>query len=70
MRSGKYRTKAGSTVAVSGKHSGIFEIEFDWLEEQGSCIDCRPSVEEDRLVWCCLEHGCGSAELLPVEVAE
>ena len=66
LPNGKYRTKAGSTVEVSGAHSGRFNIEFDWFEEPGACIDCRPSVEEGRLVWNCEEHESGSAELVAV----
>ena len=67
MKNGTYHTKAGSTVVVSGKYSGRFDISFDWLEESGACIDCSPSVEYNMLVWSCLEHEGGSAELIEVE---
>jgi hypothetical protein len=63
MTNGQYRTTHGSTVEVSGAHSGIYEIAFDWVEEDGACIECRPSVHDGCLVWDCDEHEGGSAEL-------
>lgn len=71
LANGKYRTKHGSTVTVSGKHSGRFDIDFDWLEEEGACIDCHPSVGDDgRLVWDCEYHESGSADLIVCEPLE
>ena len=66
MKNGKYRTKAGSTVVVSGKYSGTFDIDFDWLEELWSCSDCHPYIAEGRLLWDCKHHAGRSAELEPV----
>jgi len=64
---GIYRTKNGSMMEISGKHSGISKVDFDWLEE-GACCDCAPDVYEQhgQLVWHCDECGGGSAELFPV----
>ena len=70
MINGTYRTKAGSKVTVSGVHSGRFDIEFEWLEEQSACFDCQPAVEDDLLVWSCDGHEGSSAELMPVEATE
>lgn len=56
-----YRTAAGSTVEVSGAHSGIIDIVFDWFEE-GVCCEARvytdaPDRDEPRLRWSCECHG-------------
>ena len=67
MRNGLYRTAAGSTVRVSGKHSGIIEISFDWVEENNACIDCEASVVEGCLEWGCDAGHYDSAELIRVE---
>lgn len=66
MKNGTYKTKAGSIVRVSGKHCGIFEIEFDWLEEDNACCDCEPWLNhwDGVLEWACDYCGGGSAELI------
>lgn len=53
---GLYRTAANSTVRISGKHAGIYEISFDFLGEDGACVECEPYVSEGELRWCCNEH--------------
>lgn len=65
LPNGKYKTVAGSTMEISGKHGGISKVDFDWLEE-GACCDCEPmEYEQDgRLVWHCEHHAGGSAELI------
>lgn len=63
MTNGHYQTKNGSEVIVSGEHSGIYDIAFDWLEEDNACIECRPSVHDGYLTWSCEYCGGGSAEL-------
>lgn len=62
---GKYRTQAGSTMTISGKHGGVSEVEFDWLEEDGACLDCVPQAYDDDgyLVWYCELHEPGRAKL-------
>ena len=60
----KYRTANGSTVTISGEHGGIVEVEFDWLEEPGACVDCRPFFDHGVLRWNCTEHESGSAALV------
>lgn len=73
LANGKYKTAAGSTLVVSGKHSGIFTVEFDWFEE-GACVDCavntRPDYDEESwwLTWDCDECGGGRAQLIEVEI--
>lgn len=69
MANGEYFTEHGSKVTISGEHSGISTIEFDWFEEPGACIDCRPSVDhrERLLTWDCSEHDGSSAELFDEE---
>ena len=68
MKNGRYITAAGSTVEISGEHSGISRVEFDWLEE-GGCIDCQPHAyseidgNEFYLIWICRECGGGKAQL-------
>ena len=42
----KYKTKAGSTVEISGKYNGIITIDWDWFEEN-ACIESHPTWEED-----------------------
>ena len=63
-----YRTRAGSIVRISGKHGGIAEVEFDWLEE-GGCFDCKvnPYPADDGydwyMTWDCEYCGGGKAIL-------
>ena len=54
MTNGHYRTPAGSRLTVSGEHSGIFTVDFDWVEEN-CCVDCVPDPVPDNgdLVWHC-----------------
>jgi len=68
MKKGTYKTKGGSIVEVSGKHSGIFNIDWDWVEED-ACDSCEPDVDHlnERLVWYCDYCGGGSAELKAVD---
>ncbi len=68
MENGKYKTANGSTVEISGKHSGISRVSFYWFEED-ACVDCvvEPYPEEFgkydfRLVWRC-DCGGGNAKL-------
>lgn len=65
MKNGQYVTLGGSTLTVRGDHSGIFDLEFDWVEEM-ACPECEPRVEpdEDFLVWDCEECGGGSSRWL------
>jgi hypothetical protein len=73
LPNGKYRTAAGSTLTVSGKHSGKAAVEFDWLEEEGSCCDCQVNAypEFDHvgwyLTWSCDVCDGGRALLSPVQ---
>lgn len=66
---GKYRTDAGSTLEVSGKHGGISTVEFEWLEEPGACMDCHASAYDDEgyLVWHCDLHDGGRAKWHRIE---
>lgn len=41
-----FKSENGSRVKVSGKHMGIYDIEFDWLEE-GGCYDAHPEFNGD-----------------------
>lgn len=70
LPNGKYRTRAGSIVEISGEHSGITKVAFDWLEEESACFDCvvNPYPEEwirgtHRLTWTCDHCGGGDALL-------
>ncbi len=60
-----YETEAGSTVTVSGRHGGEYDISFDWVEE-AACVDCDPYVYDGALRWSCDFCGGGSAKLRPV----
>jgi hypothetical protein len=72
LPNGDYRTEAGSTLRVSGKYSGIFEVGFDWVEEE-ACCDCYANAEPQdygsaglpdwRLVWHCDYCDGGAAKL-------
>lgn len=71
LTNGAYITQAGSIVRISGKHSGIAEVDFDWLEED-ACIDCKPNPypEDDGdsliLTWSCNYCSGGHATLIPL----
>ena len=76
MTNGKYKTENGSTVEISGKHSGISSVVFDWLEED-ACVDCEvePYPEEFdkddlRLIWRCEYCGGGNAKLQKTTIGE
>ena len=62
MTNGLYKTEKGSIVQISCTHSGIYEIAFDWVEED-AYFDCDPSVYDGRLIWSCDQCGGGSADL-------
>jgi len=61
---GKYKTIAGSTMEISGKHGGISTVCFDWVEEN-ACCDCQAEAYDDDgyLVWHCDVCGGGTAKL-------
>ena len=63
---GKYITNNGSTMTITGKHGGISEVNFNWLDE-GACIDCEPEPydEDGHLTWHCVICGGGRAKLHP-----
>ena len=69
LPNGKYKTKAGSELTISGKYSGIAGLDFDWFEEPGACCDCKaePYPEQDGqnwyIVWHCDNCGEGRAKL-------
>jgi hypothetical protein len=56
-------------MVISGKHGGISEVELDWLEEDGACLDCVPNAYDDEgcLTWNCELHDSGRALLMPVK---
>ena len=69
MQTGIYKTENGSTVKISGNHSGIAEVDFDWFEEE-ACADCKCEAYPQwfgpfdwRLVWYCDQCGGGNARL-------
>ena len=68
LRNGKFKTKAGSLVTITGRYGGIAEVDFDWFEED-ACIDCEPDPypewpgEAWILRWHCDFCGGGKAEL-------
>ena len=41
-----WRTKAGSTVTVSGEHNGVYSFVFDWFEE-GACLNAIFGLDAD-----------------------
>ena len=63
---GRYVTKSGSTMRISGQYGGKSEANFDWLEED-ACYDCKPEPYDvdGYLVWHCDECGGGKAKLEP-----
>lgn len=72
LQNGKYRTQAGSTVEISGEHSGISRVEFDWFEEDNACSECEVQLYPEFLrngvyvlTWTCSLCGGGSAVLIP-----
>jgi len=69
LPNGHYRTAAGSEMWISGEHSGISAVEFDWIEEEHACINCQALVyeQEGYLVWRCEYCGGGRAALTKVE---
>lgn len=68
LPNGEYRTAAGSKVTLAGEHGGIITIDFDWFEEDNSCIDCEPGdINDGCLVWFCDRCGGGRAKLEPIK---
>jgi hypothetical protein len=72
LPNGTYRTKAGSTVELTGMSGGISRVSFDWLEEPNACIECHVDVTPQdwgdgthHLVWWCEHCSGGSAVLFP-----
>lgn len=55
-------------MEIYGKFGGISEVQFDWLEEENACLDCRPNAYDDDgyLTWTCEVCGGGSAEWFPL----
>jgi len=72
LPNGHYRTKHGSEMWISGEHSGIRAVEFDWFEEKNACPECVFSCYErdGDLVWHCDEHEGGRTKLYPVDNLE
>jgi hypothetical protein len=68
LPNGLYKTAAGSTLRVFGKHGGCFHVDFDWLEE-GGCIDCSvsPCPDDGYMIWSCDYCGGGHAKLETVK---
>lgn len=60
-----YETKVGSTVTLRGKHGGIVEIDFDWVEEK-ACCECKPEYIDGCLSWSCDYCDGGSAGLTKI----
>ena len=62
LPNGNYQTEAGSTLTISGTHGGIFEVDFNWLDE-GGCDSCEPEPydSDGYLVWHCNICGGGHA---------
>ena len=67
LPNGEYVTDKGSYMRISGEHSGISEVEWDWLEER-ACPDCvvDPYEDDGCLKWTCKVCGGGYAELRPL----
>lgn len=65
LKNGKYKTLAGSTMTITGRHGGISTVNFDWLEEPGACCDCEPDPYDDNgfLTWHCEYCGNGRSKL-------
>ena len=65
---GRYKTAAGSTMTISGKHGGLNAVVFDWFEEN-ACFECavKPHDVDGDLVWVCEHCGGGRAKLVRVE---
>lgn len=72
LPNGHYCTDAGSTVHIYGKHSGCFDVVFDWFEEENACIECsvNPQPEDSYITWTCDECGGGAALLKPCQPDE
>lgn len=70
LPAGRYRTRAGSEMIVSGEHGEISRVEFDWAKE-GACPYCTPESYADEdgfLIWRCDECGGGCAVLAEVPI--
>ena len=42
----EFVSENGSTLKISGKFNGIYDIDFDWFEE-GACCEGHPKFNED-----------------------
>jgi len=74
LANGKYQTEKGSICEISGEHSGISKISFDWFEED-ACSDCEIDsypeqfdADDWRIVWHCLHCDGGNALLKKLEL--
>ena len=54
-------------MTISGKHGGVSELWFDWLEEPDACSDCvaEPYDVDGYLVWNCKICQGGKSKLKP-----
>ena len=78
LPNGKYRTKAGSTLEITGHYPRVGalarNLQFDYNEESPACVECLVNHSALQahdgnwfLTWECTEHESGSAQLFPVE---
>jgi hypothetical protein len=42
LENGTYKTEAGAVLTVSGKHGGVFSLDWDWIDEETACDNCEP----------------------------
>ena len=69
LKNGFYKTESGSEVKISGRHSGICRIYFNWFKED-TCEYCHVNTYPEEietgvfaLIWTCENCGGGHAEL-------
>ena len=69
LAKGKYKTKNGSIMTISGQYGGISRVDFNWFDEDNACCDCQPEAYDDEgyLVWYCGICGGGKAKLVEIK---
>lgn len=67
IKSGHYRTTAGSTIEIYGKYQSAWRGQFDRFEEFACdyCVVVDVDRQEGDLIWECDVCGGGRAKLFP-----
>lgn len=56
-----FETEKGSIVRIFHPLGWAWEIDWDWAEEEGCCVDCKPyfNLDEMAIIVNCEDEDCG-----------